>query len=159
MRNAPKDAMVVKVIAKMWTWEFEYPGNKISKELTVPLNKPVKLEMTSLDVIHSLFIPAFRVKEDVLPKMTTTIWFIPQREGVYEILCAEYCGLRHSYMEAKAKVVSQAGYDAWYAALPLKAASEPEGLAIMKKNACMGCHSLDGTKLVGPSLKGIFGQT
>src|SRR5512133_3678956 len=70
-RDAPKDAMIVKVIAKMWTWEFEYPGNKISNELTVPLNKSVKLEMTSLDVIHSLFIPAFRIKEDVLPKMTT----------------------------------------------------------------------------------------
>jgi cytochrome c oxidase subunit 2 len=111
-----------------------------------------------VDVIHSLFIPAFRVKEDVVPGDTTNIWFIPQREGTYEILCTEYCGLRHSYMEAKAKIVSQADYDAWLAGLKTQGEGEPEGLAILKKNACLGCHSLDGTKLVGPTFKGIFGK-
>lgn len=158
MHDAPKDAMVVKVIGKMWVWEFVYPGNKVASELTLPVNKPVRLDMTSVDVIHSLFIPAFRVKEDVVPGDTTNIWFIPQREGTYEILCTEYCGLRHSYMEAKAKIVSQADYDAWLAGLKTQGEGEPEGLAILKKNACLGCHSLDGTKLVGPTFKGIFGK-
>ena len=159
MHEAPKDAMVVHVVGKMWVWEFDYPDGKTATELVLPINKPVKLNMTSLDVIHSLFIPAFRVKEDVVPGDTTSIWFIPERPGTYEILCAEYCGLRHSYMEAKAKIVPQAEYDAWLAALPAKAEGEPEGLTIIKKNACAGCHSLDGSKVVGPTFKGLFGKS
>ena len=158
MHEAPEDAMTVKVIGKMWVWEFEYPGKKVASEMTLPINKPVKLEMHSVDVIHSLFIPAFRVKEDVLPGDTTSIWFIPQQLGEYEILCTEYCGLRHSYMTAKTRIVTQEEYDAWHAALPTKADQEPEGLTIMKKNACMGCHSLDGSKLVGPTFKGVVGK-
>ena len=158
MHAAPKDAMVVKVIGKMWTWEFEYPGTRMATELKLPLNKPVKLDMISQDVIHSLFIPAFRVKEDVLPGDTTYIWFIPQQPGNYEILCTEYCGLRHSYMTAKASIVPEAEYQIWYDSLPLKADSEHPGLAILKKNACVGCHSVDGPKLVGPTFKGLFGK-
>lgn len=158
MRDAPPEAMVVKVIGKMWSWEFEYPGGKMANEMNLPINKPVKLEMTSVDVVHSLFIPAFRVKEDVVPGLTTYLWFIPQIEGTYEVVCTEYCGLRHSYMEARSTVMSQEAYDAWYAALPLKAVGEPEGLAIMKKNACLGCHSLDGVKLVGPTFKEFYGK-
>ena len=157
-REAPKDAMIVKVIARMWSWEFEYPGGKTSNVLTLPMGKPVQLKMTSVDVIHSFYVPAFRIKEDVVPGDTTMMWFIPQREGIYEILCAEYCGLRHSYMEAKAKIVSPEAYALWLAGLPVKAATEPEGLTILKKNACTGCHSLDGTKLVGPTFKGLFGR-
>jgi len=157
-RNVPKDAMPVTVISKMWTWSFEYEGGKESDVLVVPLNKPVKLNLTSLDVIHSLYIPAFRIKEDCVPGKDNYMWFIGQREGEYEILCTEYCGLRHSYMEAKAKVVPEAEFQRWLKELPNKA-EEPEGLTILKKNACTGCHSIDGSKLVSSSFKGLYGKT
>ena len=157
-RNVPKDAMPVTVISKMWAWSFEYEGGKESDVLVVPLNKPVKLNLTSLDVIHSLYIPAFRIKEDCVPGKENYMWFIGQREGEYDILCAEYCGLRHSYMEAKARVVPEVEFEKWLKELPSKA-EEPEGLTIIKKNACTGCHSLDGSKLVSSSFKGLYGKT
>jgi len=157
-RNVPRDAMPITVISKMWTWSFEYEGGKESSVLVVPLNKPVKLNLTSLDVIHSLYIPAFRIKEDCVPGKDNYMWFIGQREGEYEILCTEYCGLRHSYMEAKAKVVPEAEFQRWLKELPSKA-EEPEGLTIIKKNACTGCHSLDGSKLVSSSFKGLYGKS
>jgi cytochrome c oxidase subunit 2 len=157
MREFPENAMVVKTTGFMWDWEFEYPGNKMSQELVLPIDEPVILEMTSRDVVHSLYIPAFRVKEDLVPGQITKMWFIPERLGSYEILCAEYCGLRHSFMESVARIVTREEYDAWLAAAPVKK-DEGEGLAIIKNNACTGCHSLDGGKLVGPTFKGIWGK-
>ncbi|MGD9993524.1 MAG: cytochrome c oxidase subunit II [Salinivirgaceae bacterium] len=156
MREVPEDAITVKVISYMWDWDFEYENGKLSKDLYVPLNKAVKLELTSLDVIHSLYIPAFRVKEDAVPGVTNYMWFIAQLEGSYDVLCAEYCGLRHSYMDAKAIVVPEEEYLAWVADFDPEV-KDPKGLEIMRANACMGCHSLDGAKLVGPSFKGVFG--
>jgi cytochrome c oxidase subunit 2 len=157
MREVPEDAITVKVISYMWDWDFEYENGKLSKDLYVPINKAVKLELTSLDVIHSLYIPAFRVKEDAVPGVANYMWFIAQLEGSYDILCAEYCGLRHSYMEAQAIVVPEEEYLAWLADFDPEV-KDPKGLEIMRANACMGCHSLDGAKLVGPSFKGIFGS-
>ncbi|MEI7490538.1 MAG: cytochrome c oxidase subunit II [Bacteroidota bacterium] len=156
-RDFPKDAMNVTVVSKMWAWSFVYPGDKESEMLVLPLNKAVILNLTSLDVIHSFYVPAFRQKEDCVPGKTNQMWFIPTMIGEYWVLCAEYCGMNHSYMEAKVKVVTQAEYDAWINALPKKVA-EPEGLTIIKKNACTGCHSIDGSKLVSTSFKGIFGK-
>lgn len=158
MREIPPDAMVVKTVGKMWVWEFEYPGNKISPELVLPIDEPVVLEMTSLDVVHSLFISAFRVKEDVVPGQTTYLWFIPERLGNYEILCTEYCGLRHSFMESVARVVTREQYDKWLDSIPA-ATNLDEGLAIIRNNACTGCHSMDGTRLVGPTFKNIYGKS
>lgn len=157
-RDVPGDAIPVTVIGKMWSWTFEYEGGKQSPVLVVPLNKPVKLNLRSEDVIHSLYIPAFRIKEDVVPGKNNYMWFIAQQLGEYDILCTVYCGLRHSYMETKARVVPAAEYEAWLKALPEKSA-EPEGLAILKKNACTGCHSIDGTKIVSASFKGLYGKT
>ncbi|TRZ70404.1 MAG: cytochrome c oxidase subunit II [Bacteroidetes bacterium] len=156
-RVFPKDAMNVTVVAKMWVWSFIYPGEKESNMLVLPINKAVVLNLTSLDVIHSFYVPAFRQKEDCVPGKLNQMWFIPTLAGEYWVLCAEYCGVNHSYMEAKVKVVSQAEYDAWIAALPKKAA-EPEGLSIIKKNACNGCHSIDGSRLVSTSFKGLYGK-
>jgi cytochrome c oxidase subunit 2 len=158
MRNVPKDAIPITVIGKMWVWSFEYEGGKESPVLVVPLNKAVKLNLRSLDVIHSLYIPAFRIKEDVVPGKKNYMWFIAQQLGEYDILCTVYCGLRHSYMETKAKVVSEAEYATWLKAIPDKS-SEPAGLTILKKNACTGCHSIDGSKLVSVSFKGLYGKT
>ena len=156
-RDMPKDAMNVTVISKMWAWSFVYPGNKESDILELPVNKAVVLNLTSLDVIHSFYVPAFRQKEDCVPGKTNHMWFIPTMTGEFWVLCAEYCGMNHSYMEAKVKVVPQAEYDTWISALPARAA-EPEGLTIIKKNACTGCHSIDGSKLVSTSFKGLYGK-
>jgi cytochrome c oxidase subunit 2 len=157
MRTAPEGAYEVTVIGKMWTWTFEYPGGKQSPDLVVPLNKPIKCNLRSDDVIHSLYIPAFRIKEDVVPGKNNFLWFIPEQLGEYDILCTVYCGVRHSYMEARVRVVSDAEFNSWLAALPDRSA-EPEGLTILKKNACTGCHSLDGSKLVSTSFKGLYGK-
>lgn len=158
MRIVPKDAIPITVIGKMWVWTFEYEGGKQSPVLVVPVNKAVKLDLLSEDVIHSLYIPAFRIKEDVVPGKKNYMWFIAQLPGEYDILCTVYCGLRHSYMETRAKVVSEAEYAAWLKALPEKSV-EPEGLVILKKNACTGCHSIDGSKIVSTSFKGLYGKT
>jgi cytochrome c oxidase subunit 2 len=155
MRNAPKDSIVIKTEGRMWQWEFTYPNGKKSKDLYVPINKPVKLVMNSVDVIHSLYIPAFRVKEDLVPGKETMLWFIAQKAGDYNVFCAEYCGLRHSYMVSKAIATDEATYNNWVADYVAEEKTYP-GLDIIKKNACIGCHTLDGSKLVGPSFKGIY---
>jgi cytochrome c oxidase subunit II len=154
----PKDAMKVRVTGRMWQWSFTYPGNKISDTLVLPLHKPVKLDLVSEDVIHGFSIPAFRVKEDVVPGKNNYMWFTPQQTGDYEIFCTAYCGVRHSYMGTKVRVVMPLEYVRWLAALKT-APAEPEGLLVLKKNACTGCHSLDGTKLVSVSFKGLYGKT
>lgn len=156
-RDIPKDAMNVTVVGKMWVWTFVYPGGKETNELVLPINKAVVLNLTSLDVIHSFYVPAFRQKEDCVPGQTNQMWFIPTMLGEFWVLCAEYCGMNHSYMEAKIRVVPEAEYEAWLSSLAQKAA-EPEGLTIIKKNGCNGCHSLDGSKLVSTSFKGFYGK-
>jgi cytochrome c oxidase subunit 2 len=160
MRTAPKDAMEVTTIARMWKWTFEYKGGKQSDNLVVPINKPVKLNLVSKDVIHGLFIPDFRIKEDVVPGKDNYTWFIPQELGEYEIFCSAYCGIHHSYMESKVIVLSQADFDKWLATLKEKVPeSKNEGLTILQNNGCLGCHSLDGSKIVGPTFKGFFGSS
>ncbi len=158
MQAAPKDALQIKVIGKMWFWTFEYDGGKQSPVLVVPINKPIKLNLRSDDVIHGFYIPAFRIKQDVVPGKDNFMWFIPGQAGEYDILCSAYCGLRHSYMESKVRVVSEQEYTEWLKSVPA-VASEPPGLSILKKNACVGCHSIDGTKLVSVSFKGLYGKT
>jgi cytochrome c oxidase subunit 2 len=164
MNKAPKDAMVVTSVARMWNFAFQYENGKESPDLIVPVNTPVKIKLISVDVIHSLFIPAFRIKSDMVPGREKMMWFLPQREGVYDLYCAEYCGLQHSYMESKVKVLSQDEYKKWYvdttAVVTVAEASSPgsEGFAIMKVKGCNACHSSDGTKIVGPSYLNLFGE-
>ena len=158
MRKVPADAMPIRAIGKMWEWNFDYGNGKISKDLVVPLNRNVKMNLFSADVNHSLFIPAFRVKEDVIPGYNNYLWFRPISKGKFDIFCTEYCGLAHSGMTAKVIVVDSLEFNQWLSELKV-AATGPEhpGLAIIKANACTTCHSLDGTKIIGPSLKGIYG--
>jgi cytochrome c oxidase subunit II len=159
MRNAPADAIRITAIGRKWEWEFDYGNGMKSKELVIPVNKPVNLDLKSEDINHSLFIPAFRVKEDVIPGYNNFLWFIPNYIGSYEILCTEYCGLLHSAMLSKAVVVEQAEYDKWFADLKNKAViTVPEGFTILRNSGCLACHTIDGTKLVGPSFKGLFGS-
>jgi cytochrome c oxidase subunit 2 len=156
MRDFPKDSIEIKAIAQMWSWNFEYPNGKISDTLVVPIDKAVTLNLVSRDVLHSLYIPAFRVKEDVVPGIDNKMWFIGQELGNYNILCAEYCGDRHSYMLSKVVVVPESEYTTWFND---KTSNEHPGLIVLKKNACTSCHSLDGTKIIGPSFKGAWGRT
>lgn len=157
MRSAPPGAMKVKVTARMWSWLFEYENGMKSDKLFVPLKKPVTLLMTSEDVLHSLFIPAFRIKEDLVPGMETHLWFQPEREGRYDVFCAEYCGVGHSSMLTEVVVMQRHEFDEWYVA----GEGEEEGSGgetLIREKGCTGCHSLDGTRIVGPSFKGIWGR-
>ena len=159
MRKVPADALVITAIGRMWEWEFIYSDSLRSKELVLPINKPVKLELVSEDVNHSLFIPAFRVKEDVVPGYDNYLWFTPNYIGNYEILCTEYCGLLHSAMVSKTRIVEQDEFDAWYEELITASyIPEAEGLKLLRGTGCLACHSLDGAKLVGPSFAGLYGS-
>jgi len=159
MRKVPADAAEITAIGRMWEWEFDYGNGMRTADLVLAVNKPVKINLKSEDVNHSLFIPAFRVKEDVIPGYDNYMWFIPTFVGEYEILCTEYCGLLHASMLAKAKVMEQADYDKWYTEFKATAVEpEPDGYLLLRNTGCIACHSLDGTRLVGPSFLGVFGK-
>ncbi|MFC1731059.1 cytochrome c oxidase subunit II [candidate division KSB1 bacterium] len=166
MQKPPKDAINIKSIARMWNFKFEYENGKLTDTLYVPLNKAVKIDLIALDVIHSLYVPAFRIKEDMVPGKKNFLWFRAQKEGSFDLFCTEYCGLRHSYMNSMVVVLSEEEYNSWYEdtdmiAPGLTAEDIPESLddqLVLEKFGCQACHSYDGTKLVGPSFKGLYGK-
>lgn len=119
MRNVPPDALVVKVTGRMWVWNYEYKNGKKSDTLYVPLGKPIKLELESVDVIHSFYIPAYRVKEDAVPGRTNYMWFNPTQLGMYDVFCAEYCGINHSYMLSKVVVLKEEEFEDWSKRIPV----------------------------------------
>ena len=114
MRTVPRDAMVVKVLGKQWSWDFTYPDGRHTPELYVAVDRPVKVELVSADVVHGFYIPAFRVKQDVVPGQTNWTWFTPERLGVYDIECTVICGVSHSYMLSRVHVIPEAEFKAWY---------------------------------------------
>lgn len=161
MNVTPPDAYEIVVRGKKWSWDFEYPNGKVSAgELVVPIDRPVQLIMSSEDVIHSVFIPAFRVKHDVLPNRYTTLWFNATEAGEYPLFCTEYCGTSHSGMLANVIVQAPNEFEDWLKAgdaaaeLPLAEYGE----VLYQRQACGGCHSLDGSRLVGPSFQGLYGS-
>jgi cytochrome c oxidase subunit 2 len=160
--NAPKDAYEVHVTGQKWLWQFNYEnGSKSTGELHVPANRPVKLVMSSNDVIHSFYVPAFRIKRDVVPGQYTTVWFETDEEGESVIFCTEYCGTGHSDMMGKVIAHSESDFQDWLAssAQPATDLSPAEhGAQLVKQNACLTCHSLDGTRKTGPSFKGLWGR-
>jgi len=159
MRVAPNDALPINVVAQKWSWTFIYPEGASEPELVLPLNKPVKLIMTSRDVIHSFYIPAFRVKQDALPNRYTTLWFTPTKIGTYNLFCAEYCGTQHSGMIRKVKVVEESEYIAWVTEKANSTAGLSPvdlGKSVFGKKGCAACHSVDGAAGIGPTLKGRF---
>ncbi len=162
-RTMPKDDMAVniKVTAQRWFWTFEYENGKKSNKLIVPINKDIKLRMTAPenDVLHSFFVPAFRAKEDIVPGLITKLWFNATTLGTYDILCAEYCGTRHSYMTSSVKVLSQEDYISWLEPKAKKdTSSKTSAIEIMQNLGCTGCHSLDSTVLVGPGFKDLYNK-
>lgn len=165
MNKAPDNAMKVTSTARMWSFSFTYENGRQSPDLVIPVGTPVKINLVSLDVIHSLFIPVYRLKSDIVPGREKMMWFIPETVGEYDLYCAEYCGLRHSYMNSKVKVLSKDDFTAWYADTSrvssegTKPVAGSEGLDIMKVQGCQVCHSTDGTKIVGPSYLKLYGET
>lgn len=158
MITAPDDAMEINAIGQMWKWSFEYPDGKVTDSLVVPLDEPVKLNLISKDVIHSLYIPAFRIKQDVTPGDSNMMWFIAQKKGTFDILCAEYCGQMHSYMLTTISVMDRPDFDTWLVTEP-DLSNEHPGLTLLRQNACLSCHTQDGSRLVGPSFKGLVGRS
>ena len=157
IRNPPKDAMTINVTARQWSWLFEYENGRQSDVLNVPLGKPVKLIMTSVDVLHCLFIPAYRIKEDCVPGMKTHLWFIADELGAYDIFCTEYCGVGHSHMRSKVVVMTPENFTTWLTAVEAKTPAV-QGPKILQAKGCLGCHTLDGSPKIGPTFKGLPGR-
>ena len=160
MRQAPDDSYEIQVLAKKWAWSFVYPNGHIEPDLHVPVDRPIRLVMSSDDVIHSLYIPAFRLKMDVVPGRFTKTWFQATETGEHQLFCAEYCGTQHSTMLAKVVVHPSGEFEKWLeeAANFLKRMTPVEGGALLvQRRGCAQCHSVDGSAKVGPSFKGSFG--
>lgn len=164
MRTVPKDAFEVDVLGKRWSWTFSYPNGKQTDELYVPAGENIRLRLHAPenDVLHSFYVPAFRVKEDVVPGRDTHLWFKATVEGRYDVECAEYCGTGHSMMLSKVEVMEKTAFDKWYASDKLsphkEGAPKGEGEVLYKTLGCATCHSLDGSVVVCPSFKGLFGS-
>jgi cytochrome c oxidase subunit 2 len=157
VRNPPKDSFRVNVIARQWSWLFHYENGKDSDVLRVPVGKPIELLMTSKDVIHSFFVPAFKIKEDCVPGMTTHLWFNVQDVGSYDVFCTEYCGLGHSHMRSQVVAMKEADFQKWYIAKAEAGAAET-GHHLLSEKGCLGCHTVDGSFKVGPTFKGLYGS-
>ena len=173
MARPPDNAHEVFVVGKQWMWKLQHlEGRREINELHVPIGQPVKLTMTSEDVIHSFYVPAFRMKHDVLPGRYTTAWFEATKVGEYHLFCAEYCGTEHSGMIGRIVVMEPADYQAWLSeagadwagrcgrrpAAPAAAVSPAAaGEALFTQKGCATCHQPQGGAL-GPSLVGLYGK-
>jgi len=163
LRTMPENAFTVDVLGKRWSWTFTYPNGKRTTELYVPIGENIRLrlEAPNGDVLHSFFVPSFRVKEDVVPGKVTHLWFNATAVGNYDIECAEYCGVGHSMMLTKLEVMDKTAFDTWYASGKISPhdKEEPKGKGeeVYKTLGCVSCHSLDGSESVGPSFKGLYG--
>jgi len=162
MRKMPENALEIQVYAKQWAWAVEYKNGVKAAEIVVPVNRDVKLIMTSEDVIHSFYVPSFRIKQDVIPGRYTSLWFKANKLGEFHVFCTEYCGTSHSAMLTKLRVVSQQYYDKWLieesevGKLPLA----QRGAKLFQVKACASCHNVDNPAAkVGPSLYQVFGHT
>ena len=161
IRIAPQNSYLIDVTGQRWTWTFSYPNGATlatpADPMLVPVNRPVKLTMRSEDVIHSMFIPAFRVKQDVVPGRVTDLWFTPTRVGKFDLFCAEYCGTQHSQMVGKVEVVDEDEFEVrmeierqWIDKVP----DENLHLAgVIIYNRCAVCHTVDGSRLIAPSFQ------
>jgi cytochrome c oxidase subunit 2 len=154
-------ALEVKVVGQQWAWRFEYPDTGVvSDVLMLPQDQQALLLMESADVIHSFWVPEFRVKQDLVPGVTTEVRITPTELGEYTVRCAEVCGLRHTYMLANVKVVPEAEFSSWLAS-EAAVADDPvaRGQKVFEQYGCKACHSLDGSQMVGPTFLGSFGST
>jgi len=154
----PKDAVEIHVVAKQWMWKTQHPsGAREINALHAPLGVPVKLIMTSQDVIHSFYVPAFRMKQDVLPGRYTETWFKATKPGIYHLFCAEYCGLDHARMTGEIVVMPQGDYARWSSAQPQGDDLAHQGAALFQSLGCAGCHGGSGA-VRAPDLNGLYGR-
>ena len=157
MRTMPGNPLSIRVVGKQWMWKVQHPqGRSEINELHVPVNQPVQLNMISQDVIHSFYVPAFRVKQDVLPGYYSSLWFEATKPGRFHLFCAEYCGTNHSQMLGTVVVMTPEEYSSWLS----DASTEPAAVAgahLFERYRCNTCHKMDGTG-DGPSLQGVVGS-
>ncbi|HTY63369.1 MAG TPA: cytochrome c oxidase subunit II [Acidobacteriota bacterium] len=171
MREVPRQAMVIQGTGRQWAWSFRYPNGKQTSDLYLAADRPVKMELRSLDVIHGFFIPAFRVKQDAVPGKENYTWFVPTQLGSFDIECTVICGVSHALMLAKAVVIPVDEFERWYAGsdeTPLARDKKPTppangvmkdpAVTLLTRHLCLSCHSLDGSAMVGPSFKGLYGK-
>jgi cytochrome c oxidase subunit 2 len=158
-RTPPRDATEVYVVAKQWMWKLQHAdGTREINELHVPLGRPIELKMTSEDVIHSFFVPAFRMKKDVVPGRYSTAWFQATKAGRYHLFCSQYCGTNHAKMVGWVDVMEPIDYQNWLAGGGGSGSLAAAGAALFQQHACNSCHRPD-SQARGPNLEGLFGRT
>jgi cytochrome c oxidase subunit II len=155
----PKNSLEINVVAKQWMWKVQHPEGQLEiDELHVPAGQPVKLTMTSQDVIHDFFVPAFRVKRDVVPGRYTTVWFEATKPGEYRLFCAQYCGTQHSGMVGRIIVMEPTDYQRWLSGGATGVSMAMAGERLFQRLGCVSCHLANDTGR-GPSLVGLFDRT
>jgi len=158
IQNPPADALEIIAVGKQWMWKMQHPdGHQEINELHVPIGRRIKLTMTSEDVIHSFFVPAFRIKMDVLPGRYTTAWFEATRSGRYRLFCAEFCGTQHSGMIGNVTVLELSEYESWLSGRAVGTSTAKMGESLFQRLGCASCHRPDGA-VPAPSLVGLFGS-
>ncbi len=164
LRTPPKDSMELHATGQKWKWTFDYKcptGNLTYDELHVPIDRPVRMLISSVDVLHALYIPSFRTKMDAVPGRYTDLWFQATKAGEYPIFCAEYCGTSHSDMLSHVTVHPAGEYETWLDKTCKEADSEtgaPRGAKLFERQGCSTCHTTDGTPKIGPTWKGLWGK-
>jgi cytochrome c oxidase subunit 2 len=154
----PPDALTINVVGRQWMWKFQHPeGQREIDDLHVPAGQPVRLVMTSQDVIHSLYLPALRIKQDVLPGRYTGFWFKADKPGVYRLHCAEFCGADHAVMGGRFIVLAPADYARWLETSQVDATLAGQGAALYRRLNCGGCHD-PGATAKAPQLAGVAGS-
>jgi len=158
----PADAVEIRVTGRKWAWQFDYGelGRKTLGDLVVKVNTPIKLIMSSEDILHSFFVPNFRIKRDVVPNRYTRVWFEANRVGDFQIFCTEFCGDGHSNMMGSVRVLSNEDYEKWVEGVgeDTSVSLLDLGRKLYSSKGCNACHTLDGSVGVGPSWKGLYGS-
>ncbi len=159
LRNVPSGALPVTATARMWSWNFTYANGRTSSKLYVPVGKPVLVDLVATDILHGFFLPAFRVKRDMVPGMKNQAWFVADKPGSYDLFCSQYCGKGHSAMITTVEALPEANFTAWLEQSEESAEGhpqKPDGARLAKEKGCLSCHSLDGSRGVGPTFKGLY---
>jgi cytochrome c oxidase subunit 2 len=158
LHEPPPDPLVVHVVARQWMWKFQHEGGQREiNALHVPVNRPIELRMISQDVIHSLYLPALRIKQDVLPGRYASIWFQANRSGIYPLRCAEFCGADHSGMGGSFVVMTPTAYAAWLDRSRVDRDLAAQGAQLFRRFGCSGCHGA-GSSVHAPPLAGLYGS-
>lgn len=158
LRQVPENAIEISATARMWSWQFKYAGGQTSNKLYVPVETPIKVKLTSVDVLHSFFMPAFRIKRDTVPGVESYVWFQAPETGSYDIFCAEYCGTGHADMITTVEALSAEDFNAWLQQKTAGSGQAARGRQLLEEHGCLGCHSFDGSSEIAPIFGVLAGQ-